>query len=247
MKKYILLLIIPLLFFNSCEEESNQENDTNSVSIIGTWVDNIDGGWIVTAENLSDSDGDGVTSHINYNGSVIDVIQLENINYSLVDGAYNTFYGTENDLLIFGDCGCKDPDDGMLGYQGANTFSTNDGGASRIIYNTWDPEQDEISYSFPYFDPNSNDACLKFKCGNQTSSVAINWPLEGSLTFLGPGTEYHEKLTFFDNGTYTYQVSPVIWKKNAGVKFQVLEMFWGKYQCNLTKLVPRVLILITKI
>ena len=49
----------------------------------------------------------------------------------------------------------------MLGYQGANTFSTNDGGASRIIYNTWDPEQDEISYSFPYFDPNSNDACLE--------------------------------------------------------------------------------------
>ena len=58
------------------KKKSNQENDTNSVSIIGTWVDNIDGGWIVV-KNLSDSDGDGVTSHMAYNGSVIDVYTIE--------------------------------------------------------------------------------------------------------------------------------------------------------------------------
>ena len=153
MKKYLILLIIPLLFFSiGCEEEENN-------SIIGTWRDNIEGDWVITSIEMNN------TMNNTY-------IELENPNYSLVDGSNN---------LIFDNCYC---------YCGSvTTENTNDNGQSHWVYGTWD---------------NSTNS-LDIYCGNGGGDYE-------SDTSFGLGTEYHEIITFYENGTYSYQVSPTIWQ-----------------------------------
>ena len=100
---------------------------------------------------------------------------------------YSLVDGDSNEL--FGDCYnfycCVDNYNGNILPIVISSTYTNDNGYYSVLYQTWDSITNSLNFC-------SGGVFLPY--------------------FLDNGTEYHEMITFFENGTYSYQVSPTIWQ-----------------------------------